>query len=210
MIDITKFLGQNKRSISSKTVDGELMRSMVIERPYEASLSEVWDAITNIERIPTWFMPISGDLKLGGSYELTGNASGKILECEPETRFRITWEFGGNMSWVEVKLKPEGEDRTLFWLEHSAVVPEEMWDTYGPGAGGVGWELGLFGLANHFHHGEKITPDKGEEWTMSDEGKQFIRTSSAAWGEASIADGTEPEKAKKAADATTGFYTGEG
>ena len=37
--------------------------------------------------------------------------------------------------------------RPVLELEHTAVVPEERWDQYGPGAVGVGWDQGLLGLA---------------------------------------------------------------
>ena len=32
------------------------------------------------ERIPRWFLPVSGDLRLGGRYQLEGNAGGEVLE----------------------------------------------------------------------------------------------------------------------------------
>jgi hypothetical protein len=44
-------------------------------------------------------------------------------------------------------------------------------------------------------------------WQASDEGREFTRRSSEAWGEASIAFGTDPDAARAAAKRTTGFYT---
>ena len=34
----------------------------------DAAIDDVWDACTNPERIPRWFLPVSGDLRLGGRY----------------------------------------------------------------------------------------------------------------------------------------------
>ena len=48
----------------------------------------MWDAVTSAERIPRWFLPISGDLRLGGRYQLEGNAGGEVLECAPPARRR--------------------------------------------------------------------------------------------------------------------------
>src|SRR5882724_8555264 len=31
---------------------------------------QYWDAMTNAERIPRWFLPISADLRLSGRYQL--------------------------------------------------------------------------------------------------------------------------------------------
>lgn len=41
----------------------------------------MWDACTDPERIPRWFLPISGDLRLNGRYQLEGNAGGAITEA---------------------------------------------------------------------------------------------------------------------------------
>ncbi len=49
---------------------------VVARRRYAGAVDEVWDALTNPERIPRWFLPISGELRLGGRYQLTGNAGG--------------------------------------------------------------------------------------------------------------------------------------
>ena len=48
-----------------------------------------------------------------------------------------------------------------------------------------------------------------EVWTASPEGKSFMRQSSDAWGEASIAAGTDPALARAAAARTTAAYTGD-
>jgi hypothetical protein len=48
-----------------------------------ASADQVWDACTNPERIPHWFLPVSGDLRLHGRFHLQDNASGTIERCDP-------------------------------------------------------------------------------------------------------------------------------
>ena len=70
----------------------------------------------------------------------------------------MTWVYGpapepGAASEVEIRLSPEGEDRTAFDFAHTAIVPDEMWDEYGPGAVGVGWDGGLLGLGLHLRGG---------------------------------------------------------
>ena len=94
-------------------------------------------------------------------------------------------------------------------LEHVAHVPEEFWSQYGPGAVGVGWDLGLHGLAIHIGTRRAVLPSEGMEWMGSPGGKEFIRVSSAGWGNASIAGGTDRDAALAAMGRTTAFYTGE-
>jgi hypothetical protein len=99
--------------------------------------------LTDPDRVKRWFMPLSGDLRPGGNFQLEGNAGGDILECEPPHRLRVT--FGGPTSLVELRLAPEGEDRTRLELEHT--VPIEMAQS---GAGalyvGPGWDGGFVAL----------------------------------------------------------------
>ena len=71
--------------------------------------ADLWDAVTSSERIPRWFLPITGELKVGGSYQLEGHASGTVLSCDPPKSFTATWEYGGNVSWVDVNISGDGQ-----------------------------------------------------------------------------------------------------
>jgi uncharacterized protein YndB with AHSA1/START domain len=183
---------------------------IVATRTYDTTIDDVWDALTNAERIPRWFLPISGDLRLGGRYQLEGNAGGEIHRCEPPRHLAITWEYGGDVSWVDVRLDPDAEAGTRLELEHVAYVPEELCDQYGPGAVGVGWDQALLGLAQHLSTGATLNPQEAVAWLGSEEGKDFVRRSSEEWCRASIAAGTDPAAATVAAGRTTAFYTGAG
>ena len=120
---------------------------------YDTPPEDLWDACTNPERIARWFLPVSGDLRPGGRYEFEGNASGTIERCEPPHSLAATWEYGGQTSWVELRLMPEAEGRTRFALEHIAHVDDEIWAQFGPGAVGIGWDLALIGLTLHLASG---------------------------------------------------------
>src|SRR5690606_38534560 len=115
--------------------------------------------------LPRWFAPVHGDLVEGGQYQIEGNAGGTIQTCEPPRAFTATWEFGGNTSWIAVRLSADGAGARLE-LEHTARVTEDrtFWDEYGPGATGVGWDLGFMGLAKHLATGEAITGDAAAGW----------------------------------------------
>jgi uncharacterized protein YndB with AHSA1/START domain len=208
-LDIAATLGAVTREIGTREHEGRTARVLVAARTYDTTIDDLWDALTNAERIPRWFMPISGDLRPGGRYQLQGNAGGEIRTCEPPRHLAVTWEYGSEVSWVTVRLAEDLKGGTRLELEHVAQVDDKRWDEFGPGAVGVGWDGAIMGLARYLETGEAVDPQAAMAWMGSPEGKDFYRRASEAWCEASIAHGTEPEAARAAAARTTAFYTGE-
>ncbi len=210
-MDYTNAFGAEFREVQDRTHDGRQVRVVVGTRVYATDRDDLWNALTDAERIPRWFLPVSGELKPGGRYQLEGNAGGTILRCTAPEVLDVTWEFGGQVSWVQLRLAQEDQG-TRLTLEH--LVPkddksEEHWKQYGPGATGVGWDLGFLGLALHLDSGGKaIDQDKNNAWMVSDAGKAFMRTSAEAWREAHVKAGENPEVAKAMAQRTAAFYTG--
>lgn len=205
--DIEGHLGAVERKVVALERDGAPARAVILSRSYETTINDLWDAMTNQDRLPRWFAPVEGDLQIGGRYQVAGNAGGKIVECEPPRRFLLTWEISGDVSWMDVVLKAEGRESARLTLTHTAKVSPH-WEQYGPGATGVGWELGLMGLALYFANPEADKIDE-EAFAASAQGKAFMRGSSKQWGEAAIAGGDKPEIARASAARTTAFYTGE-
>ncbi|MFV8751841.1 SRPBCC family protein [Nannocystaceae bacterium ST9] len=208
-IDITRHIGAITRAIESREHEGQPARVLVATRTYDTDPEDLWDALTSAERIPRWFLPITGELRLGGRYQLEGNAGGEITRCDPPHHLALTWEFGGGVSWVEVRLSAAAEG-TLLELEHIAHVGGDLWDQFGPGAVGVGWDLTLMGLDLHLSTGAANDPKLFAQWMASAEGREFVERSSEGWCLASIAAGTGEAAARAAADRTTAFYTGGG
>ena len=209
MIDVNHEINSIDRQVGSRTLEAGEARTLTISRVYDTPPDDLWDACTNPDRLRRWFMPISGDLRPGGRYELQGNASGTIERCERPSTIDATWEYGGQVSWIAIRLTPEAEGRTRFALEHIAHVEDEMWAQYGPGAVGVGWDQGLLGLSLYLAGSEDLPErDEVEAWQLSDVGREYARLSSGQWAEASIASGTDSDAARAAADRTTAFYTG--
>jgi uncharacterized protein YndB with AHSA1/START domain len=207
MIDVAQQINAVRRQVGTRVFEAGEARVVSVSQTYDAQLEDVWDACSNPERIPRWFLPVSGDLRVGGRYQLEGNAGGKIERCDPPNSFGATWEYGGEVSWIEVRLTAEPEGKTRFELEHIAHVDDERWAEFGPGAVGVGWDGGLMGLATHLTTGRAVDPSESAAWMTSDEGKRFFSLSSQRWCEASVAAGTPRADAQAAADRTTAAYT---
>ncbi|WP_414943130.1 SRPBCC family protein [Amycolatopsis sp. cmx-11-32] len=206
MVDVTSHLNSVQRELGKRVVEaGEAVTATVCQ-VYDTDLDDLWNACTNAERIPRWFLPISGELRVGGKYQFEGNAGGTVERCDPPKSFAVTWEYGGDISWVEVRLSAEAEGRTRFELDHTAVAGEH-WKQFGPGAVGIGWDMMLHGLALHLESGEANDPEAAMAWMVSEDGVRFMTLSSEAWYEADVANGTDAATARTRADATLAAYT---
>ncbi len=209
MIDIIREIEAVEREVGRGRIAAGEGHTVRLRRIYDATVEEVWDALTSPERISRWFLPISGDYRVGGRYQFEGNAGGEIVACHRPDRLRVTWAYGdmtdpASVSELEVRLTAAGQASTTLELEHTAVVPDEMWSEYGPGAVGVGWDQGLLGLSLHLRTGETVR--NPEAWQLSDEGREFAGRSSAAWGAANEAAGADPAAAAKGVANTIAFY----
>jgi uncharacterized protein YndB with AHSA1/START domain len=203
-------LGAEFRRFENREYEGKPARVVVATRSYDTDPADLWNALTSRERIPRWFLPIEGELKLGGRYQLIGNAGGTITRCDPPQALDLTWEFGGGISWVTVRLAAYGEG-TLLTLEHivQASDVDQHWAQFGPGAVGVGWDLAFLGLGRHLESGgAAVDRDAAQAWMGSEAGKAYMRTSANAWAEAHIAAGENPETARGMAQRTIAAYTG--
>lgn len=207
-IDALAYAGAVVRSVRSVERDGKPAKAVVATATYPTSLEDLWDAVTTPERIRRWFLPVSGELKLGGRYQLEGNAGGTITQCDAPRFFATTWEMGGQTSWLEMQLSSRSAGEATLELTHIAIVDDAFWPTYGPGAVGVGWDLGLLGLQRHIESPTSEKPPEGDPaWVTSPEALEFYRRSSTAWGRAAAEDGME--NAMEAAENTRKFYSGE-
>jgi uncharacterized protein YndB with AHSA1/START domain len=182
ILDIGRQIGAIRRQVAD---DGDLVR-VQMERRYPAPAVDVWDALTDPDRIRRWMMPISGDLRVGGSFQLEGNAGGEILRCERPNLLRVT--FGDPSSLVEVRLAEEGTD-TVLTLDHS--VPKAL-------AGGVagalyvgpGWDGALLGLGLYL---DGVVSDDPVAAASSPEALDFSAESVEAWVDVLEASGADAE-----------------
>jgi uncharacterized protein YndB with AHSA1/START domain len=185
-IDIASQLSAIHRQVEQQPpADGSGESVSVLMRcRYDAPIGDVWDAVTQPDRIKRWFMPISGELRAGGTFQLEGNAGGDILSCEPPRLLKVT--FGAPTSIVEVRLTPQGDSDTVLELEHT--VPIEMAQS---GAGalyvGPGWDGALLGLGR-FLGGEAVGDPVAA--ASSPQAQEFSKRSVHAWAEVVRDSGT--------------------
>ncbi len=161
-----------------------------MRRAYQAEPEELWDALTDPERMRRWFLPVTGDLKVGGTFQLEQNAGGEILECEPPKRFKVT--FGGPTSLLELRLLPGPGASTELELEHSMAESHRRPAAPERSGSGPGWDGGLLGLALYVG-GELDENTDPVEMSNSPEVVRYNEQSVRVWIEAIRSSGTTSE-----------------
>ena len=192
IIDIAEQIGAISRQVEQQPGESGEIVTVTMERRYPAEVADVWQAMTDPERMHRWFLPITGDLRQGGNFQLEGNASGDILTCDPPRHLVVT--FGAETSVVDVVLSGDAEE-TLLKLTHS--VPIELaGTTAGALYVGPGWDGALLGLALYLK-GE--VSDDPVAAANSPEAQDFNVKSIEEWVSAIEASGTSDADAIAAA-----------
>lgn len=182
MIDIRSQLEAIHREVGERS-DGDAV-GVLLRRSYDATIEDVWSALTDPKRMERWFLPVSGELREGGNFQLEGNAGGDILECDPPRLLRVT--FGAPNSIVELRLAADTGSETVLELEHT--VPMEMARSVaGAFYVGPGWDGALLGL-DLYLRGE--TTDDPVAAANSTEAQEFSRQSVYEWRAVVEAAGT--------------------
>jgi uncharacterized protein YndB with AHSA1/START domain len=174
-----------EREVGRRRIAAGEARTAVIRRRYDAPIEDVWDACTDPERINRWFLPVSGDLRLGGTFSLDGNASGEIVRCEPPRLLGLTWVYGDRpVDEVELRLSPGERGDTVLELEHATVSTVVEWEgqllDVIPGVG-AGWEPPLAWSLPKYLRGELPDAPAAEWFEPTAEIDDLVRRSGEAW-----------------------------
>lgn len=74
MVNVQHQIGAVSRSLHTTEVDGEAMNAQSLSQTFPTPIDDVWSAVTDPDRLPRWFAPVTGELRLGGRYQVEGNA----------------------------------------------------------------------------------------------------------------------------------------
>jgi uncharacterized protein YndB with AHSA1/START domain len=133
-----------------------------IEDRFDATIDEVWSALTDRKRLAHWWGEVEGDLRAGGEYRARVFASGwegtgRITDCEPPRRFAtVSSEPGRNESVHKVTLTEDG-DQTVIVYENLSVPPDLLW------AYGVGEQIHVEDLGAHLAGRERADESRWDE-----------------------------------------------
>ena len=133
-VDVMTQIGAVNREVSDRDHEGKVRRVVSASRTFATSPDDLWEAITKPERLARWFGSVSGDLRLGGSFQIKDNAKGEVTACKPPEMLAVTWRMYGDESWVQAHLSPESGG-TVLKVEHilsRRLFDRLYWSWYAP------------------------------------------------------------------------------
>ncbi len=80
------------------------------------------NACTNPDRLRRWYVPVTGDLRIGGRFEQATMGSGEIQRCEPP--HRLTLSLGGGADEIELQLSAGDHGATVLELQHATTIDQ--------------------------------------------------------------------------------------
>lgn len=104
-----------------RTIAAGEARVAVFIRTYATTVEDLWDACTDPERLRRWYVPVTGDLRVGGSFEQANMGSGTIVECDAPRLLKVA--LGGGADEIELRLSPGAENgTTTLELQHATTL----------------------------------------------------------------------------------------
>ena len=103
---------------------------VVIERTFNAAVTRVWEALTNVDQMRQWYFDLKDFMpEIGFEFEFVVEHEGntyhhlcKVTEVIPQKKIAYTWRYKGEPgdSLVTFELFPEGS-KTRLKLTHTGI-----------------------------------------------------------------------------------------
>jgi uncharacterized protein YndB with AHSA1/START domain len=104
-----------------RTIPAGEARVAVFTRIYDTTVEDLWEACTDPQRLRRWYVPVTGDLRVGGSFQQANMGSGTILACDAPHLLKLS--LGAGADEIELRLSPGAEDgTTTLELQHATTL----------------------------------------------------------------------------------------
>lgn len=187
-VNLARHLGAVLRQTRSLQNDSRLVS---VSRLYDTTPEDLWDALTNPERLRRWFQNVTGEQK---EFALEDGTKLSVTGCEPNRRATMKW----GAAQLEFSLHRE-HSHTRLTVEQAVPVSDAEWKRLGPGQFGLELEEAMLRLSIHLDSGTAVTKLAWSGWRVSANGHQFIQGATDAWAEAAVKANVDPIDAHQAA-----------
>jgi uncharacterized protein YndB with AHSA1/START domain len=128
-----------------------------VEERFDTDIRDLWEACTTPERLARWLAQVSGDLRVGGTVELTFTSTwtgpARIEVCDAPHHILLTTEPGTeDETQLEAWLTEEGSQTRLVVEERGLPLGELHFH-------GAGWQVHLEDLGRSLTTDGSVHPD---------------------------------------------------
>ncbi|HTA13692.1 MAG TPA: SRPBCC domain-containing protein [Solirubrobacteraceae bacterium] len=107
--------------LRDRTIAAGEARVAVFTRTYPTTVEDLWDACTSPERLRRWYVPVTGDLRVGGTFQQVNMGSGTIVICEPPHLLKLS--LGKGADEIELRLSPGSDEGTaMLEIQHATTL----------------------------------------------------------------------------------------
>jgi uncharacterized protein YndB with AHSA1/START domain len=115
-------LAEPQPELRRRQISAGEARVAVMRRVYQAPIDDVWNACTDPERLRRWYVPVTGDLRVGGRFQQAGMGGGEITRCEAP--HHLTLSLGGGRDEIELRLSAREDGTTELELQHATTFDQ--------------------------------------------------------------------------------------
>jgi uncharacterized protein YndB with AHSA1/START domain len=121
MTDATTTYHEPDPELRHRAIPAGPARVGAFTRVYETTVEDLWDACTNPDRLRRWYVPVTGELHVGGRFQQVNMGSGTILECDAPRFLKLS--LGGGADEIELRLSPGPQEGfATLGLEHATTL----------------------------------------------------------------------------------------
>jgi uncharacterized protein YndB with AHSA1/START domain len=112
-----------------------------MEDRFDTGIDDLWEALTDPDRLARWYGEVEGELSQGGEFRLritlSGARTGRVEACEPPRRLLLTMRDPDRrpgqpeQTTIELRLSAEGSRTRLVWETRG--MPVDLLPAYGAG-----------------------------------------------------------------------------
>ena len=140
---------------------------VVIERTFNAAVTRVWEALTNVDQMRQWYFDLKDFMpEIGFEFEFVVEHEGntyhhlcKVTEVIPQKKIAYTWRYKGEPgnSLVTFELFPEG-NKTRLKLTHTGIETFPKTPAYARKNFEAGWTAIIGSELKQFVESSKAKP----------------------------------------------------
>ncbi|HEX3875301.1 MAG TPA: SRPBCC domain-containing protein [Solirubrobacteraceae bacterium] len=121
MTSVTTTYDEPDPELRRRTIPAGPARVAAFTRVYETTIEDLWDACTNPERLRRWYVPVTGELRVGGRFQQVHMGSGTVVACDAPRFLKLS--LGGGADEIELRISPGPRDGSVtLHLEHATTL----------------------------------------------------------------------------------------